>query len=600
MNTRHNTTPSDNTNQNSAQRSPAPTSALSTELRDALRQWNDTDADTLAASKERLAALGPQTSDTLAAFIRRRAHINFTCFGVFFVTFAATFIIMFGWSLRHAPHEPFSTSVIIALLGLFGVGLVSMFTGIWATSEAKLLSAAKALADMNPVLAVCILTEPGLTLSSHDSATSTIVKRPLLIALQHLLTCETFPRISLTQAQRRNLRGYLNGRYGDLTAAVVQFFMRMEDGSAVAQVRRVAKRSRVWEVREAADEYLARFAPDDAVRQRLPQLLTLPQAGEDTILSCVMRLGSRNEAERQSAQTALRHMDAAQLEQILQMLGREPVEGRRLGNILYAICIATGAVIGSLTYFPCIHSPYYDLRMSLIVAFGCAFGGGTFGWLAGANVNYARRNRDRARMLGCDNGVFPEKRLLESLETLDNPALLGTLISHLPSSDDLITAGRYRRSALLKAIIRILPRLRASDTDLMDADTRKLLNQQLGRSTRALSEAWAGARRVEEHTAYDVAILKAWEQVGDERALPFVEKLAGLNARTSAQKRVQQAALECLPYLQSRADQQRVAHTLLRAAQPPVEPGDVLLRAATAYAAPVETEHLLRASNDAR
>ncbi len=597
VNTRHDNTPSDSVSQNTNQRNPAPTSALSPELRDALRQWDDTDADTLAASKGRLAALVPDASDELAAFIRRRARINFTCFGAFFVTFAAACIIVFGWSLRHGPHEPFSTSVIIALLGLFGMGVASMFTGIWATSEAKLLSAAKALADMNPVLAVCILTEPGLILSSHDSATSTIVRRPLLIALQHLLTCGTFPRVSLTQAQRRNLRGYLDGRYGDLTAAAIQFFTRMEDGSAVAQVRRIAKQSRVWEVREAADEYLARFAPNDAARQNLPQLLTLPQTGEDSILACVMRLGSRNEGERQAAQTALHHMNAAQLEQVLHMLGREPAEGRRLNNILYAICIAVGAVIGSLTYFPCIHSPYYDLRMSLIVAFGCAFGGGAFGWLAGANVNYARRNRDRARMLGCDNGVFPEKRLVESLEALDNPALLGTLICQMPQQNSVFATGMYVRKALQTAITRILPRLQASDAALLDEPARGLLNQQLAKGRMSLSEIWGVKREIEEQAAYDVAILKAWEQVGDERALPFVEKLASLSARSPAQKRVQQAAQECLPYLQTRADRQRTAQTLLRAAQPPVEPGDILLRAATPHAAPVETEQLLRASS---
>lgn len=597
MITRHDNTTPDSVSESNAQRSPAPTSALSPQLREALRQWDDTNADTLAASKERLIALGSSASVSLAAFLRRRLRISVVGTVVGILNFALIYVVMFVWSLHHDSREPFTFVINAIMIGLISVSTVGMGVGAWAVSGLQHHNGMKALAETNPVMAVRLLADFWISFS-ESTKHRTAAKMPLLTALRRLLNCDTLPSISLSERQRRNLRRTISSvRYSDLTTAIIQLFIRTEDASAVAQVRRVAKQSRVWEVREAANEYLARFAPEEAARLEPTGAGSIPQAGEDSILACVMRLGSRNETERQTAQTALYRMNAAQLEQVLHTLGREPVEGRRLGNILYAICIAAGAVIGSLTYLPCIHSPYYDSRMSLIVAFGCAVGGGAFGWLAGANVNYARRNRDRAQMLGCDNGIFPEKRLLESLETLDNPALLGTLISQMPPDNGLIPVQRYRRSAALKAIIRILSRLQASDTALLDDTARGLLNQQLAKGRQSLSEVWGVKREIEEQAAYDVAILKAWEQVGDERALPCVEKLASLSARSPAQKRVQQAAHECLPYLQARADRQQVAQTLLRAAQPPVEPSDVLLRAATVHAAHGETEQLLRASS---
>jgi hypothetical protein len=87
-----------------------------------------------------------------------------------------------------------------------------------------------------------------------------------------------------------------------------------------------------------------------------------------------------------------------------------------------------------------------------------------------------------------------------------------------------------------------------------------------------------------------IAALRALEQVGDETALPVVEKLA----KSAGDTQVRFAAQECLPFLQQRADQVRVEQTLLRASGPGSS-ADVLLRPASngAEAAP---QQLLRAS----
>ena len=574
---------------------PAPSARLSPGLLAVLRQWDDTDADTLAASKERIAALGSGTSEQLTAFLRHRNRIC-SVSGVIGALCFALVTIVLGLSPHSDARAPYPMSINVTLASLFSVCAICGCIGGWANCDFKYRKGLKALVEINPSEAISVLADKPL-LFLDSSNRSVEGKCLLLMALQNLLNSDRMPPVLLSETQRRNMRRFIRGiNYTGVTVAVIQFFTRLEDGSAVPQARRVAKLSRVWEIREAANEYLAHFAPEEADRQELA--LPIAQAEADTILSCVMRLGSRSEGERQRAQTILHNMDAAQLEQVLQMLGHAPDGSRRVSRIISACCICVGAAIGSLTYLPCIHSPYYDTRMALSVAVVCALGGGAFGWLGGGEVNYRRCNRQRARMLGCVGGVFPAKRLLETLVALDNPALLNTLIVGLPSESSIDTDQTHLRHSLQKTIARLQTRLGASDTALLDEQARTLLNAQLGRNRRTLSETWVDAKSAEENAAYDVAILKAWEQVGDERALPYVEKLAAQSAASAAQKRVQQAARECLPYLQARADHQRVAQTLLRAAHSPAEPGDVLLRAASASSAPVETEQLLRAAQE--
>ena len=78
-----------------------------------------------------------------------------------------------------------------------------------------------------------------------------------------------------------------------------------------------------------------------------------------------------------------------------------------------------------------------------------------------------------------------------------------------------------------------------------------------------------------------MAILQAFAQVGDSSALPIVEKLAREEAKTVDQRRIQEAAQECLPALRLRAQKERDPHTLLRATGSAGNDTETLLRAAT-------------------
>lgn len=116
-------------------------------------------------------------------------------------------------------------------------------------------------------------------------------------------------------------------------------------------------------------------------------------------------------------------------------------------------------------------------------------------------------------------------------------------------------ADRLLRADVEPALVRLLPRLQATDASLLSAEQRAVLNNIL-----------AGRSASSKNTELTLAILRAMEQVGDEKALPVVTKLAA-EGGCSAQSRavVQNAAQECLPYLQSRVESKRVGEQLLRA-----------------------------------
>jgi hypothetical protein len=125
------------------------------------------------------------------------------------------------------------------------------------------------------------------------------------------------------------------------------------------------------------------------------------------------------------------------------------------------------------------------------------------------------------------------------------------------------------------ALVNLLPRVRASDAAFVDAEGMQALIALLR----------------EDHDALRLAILQAFEQIGDERAIPWVTDLRD-TPRMSPE--VRQAAAECLPALQNRA---RLAHesaTLLRAssAMNPADASSVLLRPASG--ANPSAENLLR------
>ena len=116
------------------------------------------------------------------------------------------------------------------------------------------------------------------------------------------------------------------------------------------------------------------------------------------------------------------------------------------------------------------------------------------------------------------------------------------------------------RNLSKRALIPLLPTLKASDAGALTEARRDRLLRLL-----AISPNDSGYRDLTElfsRSAYRreielrVSILKAFEQVGGAKELPAVLRLSQgkpftLHSRASIPKEVQQAAQECLPYLQA-------------------------------------------------
>ncbi len=173
--------------------------------------------------------------------------------------------------------------------------------------------------------------------------------------------------------------------------------------------------------------------------------------------------------------------------------------------------------------------------------------------------------------------LFPRHRhLMRKLAACDDVAGVGVLIETLEWPD------RRAQEVAARALIRLLPRLRASDARLLTQPQRACLY-------RMLRMRYAGR-----DGALILAILQALQQVGDEAAIPYVRRLASSAAFTPTQRKVKQAAEECQPYLKSSADLQRASQTLLRASAQENVAEDGLLRPAYARTETESTE-LLRA-----
>lgn len=174
-------------------------------------------------------------------------------------------------------------------------------------------------------------------------------------------------------------------------------------------------------------------------------------------------------------------------------------------------------------------------------------------------------------------GKAEQRAEVERLAASDDVRAVGPLIDALKSSD------RQTRAVIENALIRLLPRLLAADSEILNVEQRNVLYRALqGMNTELI-----------------LAILRAFEQVGDGNAIPYVDRLAsGMGkGQVVRDKRVREAAQMCLPFLAARLSRQRGSQTLLRASSAPAPPTDNLLRASTAPGVPLST--LRRSAEDA-
>jgi hypothetical protein len=142
--------------------------------------------------------------------------------------------------------------------------------------------------------------------------------------------------------------------------------------------------------------------------------------------------------------------------------------------------------------------------------------------------------------------IFPAetKKALKSAANLEDIRLVGPLVELLKFED----AGIKRLAG--ETLIKLLPRLKASDAFLLNTTQRALLCKALMARVNAES--------------FRIAILKAFEQVGDSTCLATVQRLADGEIANEAEARVRDAARECVPYLQARLEQEKAAQSLLR------------------------------------
>jgi HEAT repeat protein len=242
----------------------------------------------------------------------------------------------------------------------------------------------------------------------------------------------------------------------------------------------------------------------------------------------VARLGSLKASKRGAAEQALEQMQPAEavdtLLALLEKEGRKRRLKRRIAlgmaivfGVLFAVLIATGEVvrIGLNNILPTI--------IVLLTA---------------------------SRL---------QKRAASELAKHDDIRAVGPLVEALEFRSRQVGPEAER------ALIRLLPRLRATDSGLLNEEQRRILCRAL-------------VRRRNPHLA--VAILRAFEQVGGEDVLAAVERVANGDGRMAGEQRVREAAQACLPAVRQRAENARAARTLLRPAAAPDNPADILLRPA--------------------
>ena len=165
----------------------------------------------------------------------------------------------------------------------------------------------------------------------------------------------------------------------------------------------------------------------------------------------------------------------------------------------------------------------------------------------------------------------------QKMTQLDDPRAIGPLLAALYLNDPDVVGPAEN------ALLRLLPRLQASDAKSITEAQRECLYQRL-----TIDDARSKSE-------FLIAALQAVEQIGDAKAVPYVEALAASTYRSMGARRVREAAIHCLPFLKARAEQKEWSDNLLRASSGQDTPSDALLLPVT-DGSPTDPQHLLRSS----
>lgn len=254
-----------------------------------------------------------------------------------------------------------------------------------------------------------------------------------------------------------------------------------------------------------------------------------------------------------------------------------PIRRRKLATlILPGVWIALAGLCFLLAPSSSLHGDCFTYMLLSAVVLG------SFGFLSAA---------------GClPEGLTFASRLQTSLTLIagdiQDARLLPFALSHLWNSSGFIN------TSVRDGVKQLLPKVRAEDAEFWNADQKRTL-------LKLLDPPYRDPELI-------VRVLKALEQIGDETALPAVQRLAimqhrkqsaplrrgankGFSHRVWGQDDIRQAASECQAILEARALTAQQATTLLRATyQEDATAPETLLRSLAAQSEDTPAEQLLR------
>lgn len=168
-----------------------------------------------------------------------------------------------------------------------------------------------------------------------------------------------------------------------------------------------------------------------------------------------------------------------------------------------------------------------------------------------------------------------QKNAARKLAEYDDVRIVGHLAAQLDVQDGDL------RKQVVPRLTQLLPKLRASDSVYITPEQHAALTRVLKRPN------------LKKELAFVEAVVRAMEQIGTEEDVEPVRRLAAENGPAARYPAIREAARECLPSLEERAERLREANTLLRAASAPESPPETLLRPASG-SADVDPSGLLR------
>lgn len=170
--------------------------------------------------------------------------------------------------------------------------------------------------------------------------------------------------------------------------------------------------------------------------------------------------------------------------------------------------------------------------------------------------------------------IQPKVPGIEELENLDDARLIGPLIEVLD------VCSNKEKNLIRERLIHLLRLVRERDCATIDFNPLKSITDRI-----MLMEYWQDADLA-------IAFINAYCQIGDERTLEYLRKLAAMKDCSASEKRILDAVRQILPEYELRIARQREGKDLLRASGSPGETSELLRP--VSHTETADTQELLR------